>query len=76
VPKLVHAHEDLGYLHNSDFVKEIKSISTGCRIPYEHLLLVNYIYDLFGGGCTSIIFHTHERLPVIATNLDFFNGDL
>jgi hypothetical protein len=66
----------LDYLRNSDFVKEIKSIATGCKISYQNQLLLNYIYDLYGGGCTSIVFNNNRRLPVIATNLDFMAGDL
>jgi hypothetical protein len=50
-------------------VKEIKSIATGCKIAYQDLLLLNYIYDLYGGGCTTIVFNNERYNPVIGNKI-------
>ena len=73
-PRLFKAYQEVPWLRDSDFLKEINSISEGCQIDLAEMLMLNYVYDIFGGGCTSIVFNDVFGNPKLASNLDFDNG--
>jgi len=75
-PRLFKAYQEVPWLRDSDFLKEIRSISEGCKIDLAEMLMLNYVYDIFGGGCTSIVFNDSDGTPKLASNLDFDNGAL
>ena len=61
-PRLYEAYQKVDHLKSSDFVTELKSISDGCKIPLDQMFVLNYVYDIYGGGCTSIVFNNiHVR---------------
>jgi hypothetical protein len=59
-PRLFDAYQKADHLKSGDFLTELKSISDGCKIPLDQMLVLNYVYDLYGGGCTSIVFNNHH----------------
>lgn len=74
--RLFLAYQEVSWLRDSDFLKEITSISEGCLIDLAEMIMLNYVYDIFGGGCTSIVFNDSNGSPQLASNLDFDNGIL
>jgi len=72
--RLDKAYQEVSHLKNSSFLLELTSISEGCKIPLPQIIALNYVYDIFGGGCTSIVFNNANNVPNIVSNLDFNNG--
>jgi hypothetical protein len=59
-PRLYEAYQKVDHLKSDDFLTELKSISDGCKIPLDQMLVLNYVYDIFGGGCSSIVFNNQN----------------